>query len=94
VTATNTEDITILEMVDDHEIACELGTNMTDECPNTAKWVMFRKSGMCGCVGLPPALACDSCKDSRMSSEGAVVCVFCRGVIAPARHGYARIEPL
>lgn len=89
----DTEDITILEMVEDHGIACELESRQQGRCDNQAEWVMFR-SNCPGCGSRPPALACTVCKDARIQSEDGVYCMGCDEVFIPARLGYSRIEPL
>ena len=87
------EEMTVLELVADHGIACELGRT-AEGCDHEAKWVMFRAAGVCDCGSRPPALACEDCKEQRIHSEGAVFCQYCGVAIAPARLGYSRIEAI
>lgn len=89
-----TDDITVIEIVGEHEIPCELGKKLSGACDNKAEWVMFRTPNMCGCGSRPPALACTDCKDFRIASEDAVICPGCGTAIVPARLGYSRIEAL
>lgn len=93
MTAMTPEDITVLEDLEQYDPPCELGIGKAS-CDNPAKWVMFRAPGVCDCKSRPPALACETCKDWRVQSEGAVTCHDCLTVIAPARIAYSRIETL
>lgn len=77
--------------VEDIAPPCDLGS-MDEPCSNPAKWIM--RPVPC-CVGaLVPRLACDSCKEARMTSEEGVLCVDCEQYTAPARHAYASIEAI
>lgn len=92
MTAMDTEDITILEMVGDIEIPCDhIGDGFCPGAP--AKWAMLWKCPSCSHGGL--SLACDDCKDMRLSSSDGVEDISgCGDVIAPARHMYVRVEAL
>jgi hypothetical protein len=88
----DTEDITILEMVEQHEIPCDyMGDTI---CPGgVAKWVMFKCCPECSTHSA--CLACETCKEARMRSDMGVVCKpGCGEIVAPARHMYTRVEPL
>lgn len=93
MTAMTPEDITVLEDLEQYDPPCELGIGKAD-CDNPAKWIMFRAPNVCQCKSRPPALACDRCKDYRMSLDGIVFCHVCRDAISPARIGYNRVEAL
>lgn len=89
----DTEEITVLEMVEDHQVACEFDDYYNGgACDKPAAWIMFRHPCACGDRG--PGLACGACKDARMASGDGVACVDCGEVTVPARRRYSRIEPL
>lgn len=87
-----TEDITVLEMVEDHAIPCDYSDDWAcSDAPAT--WVMFKACPVCDKRGA--RLVCETCKDVRMSTEDGLICQpGCGEVVAPARHMYSRVEPL
>lgn len=86
----STEDITILEMVEEHEIPCDYADDPYSDCPDLrAEWVLFLVRCDCGYGG--QTLACNYCKELRMMSEGAVECE-CGELVAPARAAYSYVE--
>lgn len=92
MTAMDTEDIIILEMVEQHEIPCDYADD--PGCSDDpATWVMFKVCPLCDERGA--RLVCETCKDIRMASDGGLICQpGCGEVVVPARHMYSRIEPL
>lgn len=96
MTAMQHEDLTILEIVGEHEIACDFFGDPFCK-GSAAKWVMFKCCPSCS--DRKALLACDTCKDARMTSEAGVICQNFQGdgcgeLIAPARHAYERVEAL
>ena len=91
MTAMQTEDITILEMVEQHDICCDYADS--DFCPKgSAKWVAH---GCCHDCGFRAnRLICTPCKDLIMATDAGLSCSNCGEVIIPARHVFERIEPL
>lgn len=89
---TETESIELLKTLEAHEpeLPCDLGIRQDDTCPNPAKWIMFRKP--CCEVTSTPALACDSCKETRLMNRIGVVCRGCNTLHPDASAAYARIE--
>lgn len=81
------------DIIGDLETPCDFSQFEGDGCPDLpAQWVMHRVP--C-CAGVPlVALACDPCKEARMSSEDSVECDYCGHVTVPARRAYRYIEPL
>lgn len=92
MTVIQNDDLTILEMLEEHEIPCDyhgdLGYN---DAP--ASWVMFKVCPICDERGAK--LVCEDCKSIRMSADAGVYCnPGCGEIVAPARHMYTRVEPL
>jgi ribosomal protein L32 len=87
----DTEDITILEMVEDHEICCDYADSSF--CPkDAAKWVAH---GVCyDCGFTANRLICTPCKDLVTTTDAGLSCGNCGEVVVPARHVFDRIEPL
>lgn len=87
-----TDGLTILEIVGEQELPCDLGQRQDEACPRPAKWIMFRKP--CCPATATPALACTSCKDHRLMNRIGVVCRACGHIHPDAAEAYARIEAL
>lgn len=90
------EDLIVTEIVGDLEIPCDFSDDpICGDSP--AHWVLFKHCP--GCHDRKALLACDNCKDARMSSECGVICQSrdgggCGELIAPARKAYERVEAL
>lgn len=97
MTSTTIEVTHLEEIVGDHPICCDYADdefNASDFLcsKEPAKWVLVLvRCATCHMGGA--RLACDTCKDIRLSSEGGVVC-DCGEVTVPARAAYSRIEAL
>lgn len=74
------------------ELPCDLGTKLDVECPNPARWVMWRKP--CCEAAASPALACEGCKERRLMNHIAVICRHCGAVHMDSASAYMRIEAL
>lgn len=78
----------IEELVGDVALPCDYSDS--DTCPKQpAEWVLFLVRCTCGRGGT--SLACDTCTQYRLASDGAVEC-DCGVVTAPARHAYGYVE--
>ena len=83
----------LLSIVGDLEIPCDYADSKT--CPDLpAHWILYRKRDMCTCGKTGAVLACDHCKDVRMSTDGALICTGCGDCITPPSSAYSLIEPL
>jgi hypothetical protein len=83
----------IEELCGDIEIPCDYMMDENTTCPgDKAEWVLFLVRCECGQGGT--ALACDTCAQYRMASDGAVECSGCGEVTAPARLAYSYIEAI
>lgn len=87
------QSIVFEELDSDMTPPCELITFGTSCGPAPAKWVMHMACPECGITGI--RLACDACKELRMSM-GPHVSVECPNghKIHPPRKAYQRIEAL
>ena len=82
-------ELVVLE-VEDLDIPCSYAEEET--CSRmAARWIMFLEP--C-CSGMVQNLACDKCKDDRLSTEDGVECALCGLVTIPARRKYYRVEAI
>ena len=79
------------QIVHDFELPCELGPD-EKPCERTAHWVLHRWP-CCSAYG-NHRLACDKCKDARLSNNIGVECGRCGQVWFDAATAYHLIEEL
>lgn len=91
MTSMQTDDLIVTELLESLETPCDFSDHWSCS-KGRAEWVLHRVRCECGVGGA--VLACDGCKNDRLSSESAVECGKCGEVTAPARAAYSYIEYL
>lgn len=87
------ETVDLTEIVGDFEVSCEYAGDDPTECKDDpARWALHLNP--CCPAGAGVRLACDVCKELRVTSGGAVRCEHCNFIFFPARKAYHYIEPL
>lgn len=79
-------------VLEDFEVSLPCDYHEEDGCQDVARWILYG-AGCCP-AGACHALACDHCKEVRMTTEDGVECVGCGLITAPARHAYRRVEAI
>ena len=93
MTAMDLEIVDLTEIVDGFDIACEYAGDEPTTCQDDpAQWALHLNP--CCPAGSGIRLACNICKELRMTSGVAVRCEHCNFVFFPASKAYRYIEPL
>lgn len=92
MTSMQTDEMTVAEIVSDHEIPCDWKTTFLHAGEGPATHVAHLTPCQCGRMGA--RLICNHCVAESMTTEGAAECRECGYVVAPWRHVIAFIEPI